>query len=75
METTGFGLAAAAGTFVADKIIASALGVALMVTPVGWVLVIGGGITAVYFAAKGADWVGKEAAGYTYDRDTSWIPF
>ena len=77
METTGFGLGAAAGTFVGGGIIASSLGVALMATPVGWVLVIGAGITAGYFAAKGADWGGKKAAGYAYDtsKSISWTSF
>ncbi len=75
METTGFGLGAAAGTFVAGKIIASALGVALMATPVGWVLVIGVGITAGYFSAKGGDVLGKGLSGFIYDRDISWKSF
>ncbi|MBU2870360.1 hypothetical protein [Colwellia sp. E2M01] len=74
-ETTGFGLGTAAGTFVGGGIITSTLGVALMATPVGWVLVIGAGLTAGYFSAKGADWVGKGIAGKIYDRDASWIPF
>jgi hypothetical protein len=75
METTGFGLGAAVGAYTGSAIISSTVGIALMATPVGWVFVIGTGITAGYFMAKGGDWVGKKAAGYTYDRDTSWIPF
>jgi len=65
VETTGVG----------SGIIASTLGVALMATPVGWVLVIGAGITAGYFAAKGGDWGGKVLAGRVYDRDLSWKSF
>jgi hypothetical protein len=75
METTGFGLGAAAGAATGSSIIASTLGVALMATPVGWVFVIGVGITAGYFAAKTFDGIGQGAAGAIYDRDTSWIPF
>lgn len=75
METTGFGLGAAAGAFVGGNIITSALGVALMATPVGWVLVIGAGFAAGYFAAKTFDGIGKGIAGGVYDRDTSWIRF
>jgi hypothetical protein len=77
METTGFGLGAAAGAFVGGGIIASTLGVALMATPVGWVLVIGVGITAGYFAAKGFDSIGQIAAGYAYDtsKSMSWTSF
>ena len=75
METTGFGLGAAAGAYVGGGIIASTLGVALMATPVGWVLVIGAGITAGYFAAKGGDILGKGLSGVMYDRDISWKSF
>lgn len=39
------------------------------------VLVIGAGITARYFAAKGFDGFGQSIAGAVYDRNTSWIPF
>lgn len=74
-ETTGFGLGAAAGTFVGGGIIASSLGVALMATPVGWVLVIGAGLTAGYFTAKGGDILGKGLSGVVYDRDISWKSF
>jgi hypothetical protein len=77
METTGFGLGAAAGTFVGGGIIASTLGVALMATPVGWVLVIGVGITAGYFAAKKGDQIGQGVSGYIYDssQSMSWTSF
>ena len=75
METTGFGLGAAAGAYIGGNIIASTMGMALMATPVGWVFVIGAGITAGYFMAKKFDSIGQGLAGAVYDRDTSWIPF
>lgn len=75
METTGFGLGAAAGVFTGSAIIGSTVGIALMATPVGWVFVIGAGITAGYFAAKKADFFGQGVAGAIYDRNTEWIPF
>lgn len=75
METTGFGLGAAAGAFIGGGIITSTLGVALMATPVGWVLVIGAGITAGYFAAKKGDMFGQDIASGIYDRNLSWQAF
>jgi hypothetical protein len=77
METTGFGLGAAAGAITGSAIITSTVGIALMATPVGWVFVIGAGITAGYFMAKGFDTIGKGAAGYAYDtsKGISWTSF
>jgi hypothetical protein len=75
METTGFGLGAAAGAFTGSAIISSTVGIALMATPVGWVFVIGTGITAGYFAAKGGDILGKGLSGVVYDRNMSWKSF
>jgi len=77
METTGFGLGAAAGAFTGTAIITSTVGIALMATPVGWVFVIGTGITAGYFMAKGFDTIGKGVAGYAYDtsKGMSWTSF
>jgi hypothetical protein len=77
MEITGFGLGAAAGAFTGAAIISSSVGIALMATPVGWVFVIGTGIAAGYFMAKGFDTIGKGVAGYAYDasKGMSWTSF
>jgi hypothetical protein len=73
----GLGLGSATDIVVGGKVVASTLGVALMATPVGWVLVIGVGITAGYFAAKAFDGLGQWTAGKAYDtsKSVSWTSF
>ncbi|MBD1555846.1 hypothetical protein HC752_02695 [Vibrio sp. S9_S30] len=69
METTGFGMGSAAGMVAGAGVIkgASALGIALLATPVGWCFVIGSAITIGYLASKGGDKVGQGLAAQTYD--------
>jgi hypothetical protein len=74
VETTGFGFATAAGIFAGQTVVSSAagLGIALLATPAGWVIIIGAAITVGIVAAKGGDWFGQLAANKSYDFGT-WL--
>ena len=48
------------------------LGIALLATPAGWVIVIGASIAVGILAAKGGDWFGQLAANTGYDFGT-WL--
>lgn len=74
VEAAGFGFGTAAGIFAGQTVVSSAagLGVALLATPVGWVIIIGAAITVGIVAAKGGDWFGQLAANKSYDFGT-WL--
>ncbi|QLE84481.1 hypothetical protein FLM48_04880 [Shewanella sp. Scap07] len=71
VETTGFGLGTAAGLWVGSQVVMSALGVALLATPVGWVLAVGGAIAMGTLASVALDEVGQFIAGSAYDISSS----
>jgi len=75
VETAGFGTAGAFGLIAGGAVVEAALGIALLATPVGWVIIIGAGITVGYLAAKVGDGLGQDAAGYLYDKSStgSWL--
>lgn len=72
VETAGFGLGTAAGLWAGTQIVAAGLGVALLATPVGWVIIIGASIAVGILAAKGGDAFGQLAAEKSYDLG-SWL--
>jgi hypothetical protein len=72
VETAGFGMGTAAGLWGGGQVVAAGLGVAMLATPVGWVIIIGAAITVGVVAAKGGDWFGQWAANQAYDLGT-WL--
>jgi hypothetical protein len=74
VEMAGFGFGTAAGIFAGQTVVSSAagLGIALLATPVGWVIIIGAAITVGIVAAKGGDWFGQLVANKSYDFGT-WL--
>ena len=77
VETTGFGFGTAAGLAVGQATITAAagLGIALLATPVGWVIIICAAIAVGILAAKGGDVIGQNAAGYLYDKSSTFNGF
>ena len=75
IEATGFGFGTAAGLWAGGQVIASGLGVVLLATPVGWVIIIGASITLGVLAAKGGDWFGQGLSEFLYDKSSnvSWF--
>lgn len=72
VETTGFGLGSAAGLAVGAATIKAGLGIALLATPVGWVIIIGASIAVGIVAAKAGDEIGKFGANQAYEFG-SWL--
>jgi hypothetical protein len=73
-EMAGVGLSTAAGVFVGQTVVSSAagLGIALLATPVGWVIIIGASIAVGIVAAKAGDKLGKFSVNQAYDFGT-WL--
>ncbi len=67
VETVGFGLGTAAGLWVGGQAITAGLGIAMLATPVGWVIIIGAAIAVGIVAAKSGDIAGKWAANKAFD--------
>ena len=67
VETAGFGVSAAAGIAAGTAVIVSGLAIALLATPVGWVIIIGASIAVGIVAAKSGDIAGKWAANEAYN--------
>tara|TARA_R110001583_G_scaffold37034_1_gene121281 strand:- start:215 stop:1243 length:1029 start_codon:yes stop_codon:yes gene_type:complete len=67
VETAGFGLSTAAGLATGAAIVEAGLGIALLATPVGWVIIIGTAVTVGYVAAKGGDSIGQWVANEAYN--------
>jgi hypothetical protein len=63
-----FGIAAGQSTVTAT----SGLGIALLATPVGWIIIVGAAITVGIIAAKSGDFFGRFAANQAYDLGT-WL--
>ena len=74
VETTSFGTSTIFGIAAGQATVsaASGLGIALLATPVGWVIIIGAAITVGIVAAKGGDSFGRFAANQAYDLGT-WL--
>ena len=68
LQTTGFGTGGAAGVFVGGKVVAGLTAIGLGLTPVGWVVLIGIGITVGFGVAYGVDQLAQNRAAYVYDR-------
>jgi len=74
VEATGFGFGTASGLIAgaATTQAATSLGIALLATPVGWVIIIGASIAVGIIAAKAGDEIGKFGANQAYDLGT-WL--
>jgi hypothetical protein len=72
VEATGFGTSAVFGIAAGTAAIKAGLGIALLATPLGWVLIIGASIAVGIVAAKSGDIAGKWAANQAYDLGT-WL--
>ncbi|UZJ46019.1 hypothetical protein OOT55_08210 [Marinimicrobium sp. C6131] len=68
LETTGFGFGGATGLWAGKGTVAALTALGLGSTPVGWVVMIGVGITAGFFAAKEGDSWGRQIAAWLFDR-------
>ena len=66
-KTAGKAVGFGAGFATTYAVTATATSLVLAATPVGWVVVIAGGIALGYLAATGADDRAKEIAGRIYD--------
>jgi hypothetical protein len=72
VEMTGFGVSTALGVWAGGQAVAAGLGIALLATPVGWVIIIGASIAVGIVAAKAGDKLGKFSANQAYDFGT-WL--
>ena len=74
VETAGFGTSTFFGIAAGQATIAGAsnLGIALLATPAGWIIIMGAAITIGMIAAKSGDIAGKIAANQAYDLGT-WL--
>jgi hypothetical protein len=73
-ETAGFGLGGAAGIAIGELAVTTA-SMFLASTPVGWIVIIGVGLTAGYLASKAGDAGGQFLAEFAYDTssNTRWF--
>jgi hypothetical protein len=69
VETAGFSMGTAAGLWGGQVVVSSSsgLGLALLATPVGWVIIIGAAVTVGVVAAKGGDAIGKWSANKAFN--------
>jgi hypothetical protein len=72
VETAGFGFGTYAGLATGAAVIEAGLGIALLATPIGWIIVIGASVAVGIVAAKSGDIAGKFAANQAYDLGT-WL--
>jgi len=70
IQAAGFGLGGAVGVKAGSGVVAGLTAIGLGLTPLGWVAIIGVGIAAGFFAAKGGDWLGTEMARRIYERSS-----
>lgn len=70
VETAGFGTAA--GLASGAAVVEAGIGIALLATPIGWVIIIGASLTVGIVAAKVGDNLGKFGANHAYDFGT-WL--
>ena len=67
------GFVASAGTGALVAMGTNAIGMALMLSPAGWVVLIGAAVVVGFMAASYADNKFQGAAGYGYDTGTNYI--
>ena len=72
VETAGFGFGTALGVWAGGQTVTTGLGIALLATPAGWVIIIGASIAVGIIAAKAGDGIGQLAANKSYDLGT-WL--
>ncbi len=68
IQTTGFGAGGAAGLITGKAVVMGLTAVGLGLTPVGWVVLIGIGISAGFGAAYFADGFGRDIAAKVWDK-------
>ncbi|MDH2432622.1 hypothetical protein QCD60_08585 [Pokkaliibacter sp. MBI-7] len=68
VQTTGLATGVVGGYVGATLASNAAVAIGLAATPLGWVLVLGVGIAAAYFAGAGFDWAGQKLSSSIYDR-------
>lgn len=68
IQATGFGLGGIAGIKVTGAVITGLTTIGLGLTPIGWVVLIGVGVTAGFTAAYAADTWGKNFTANLWDR-------
>ncbi|WP_353537592.1 hypothetical protein [Colwellia sp. KU-HH00111] len=73
VEATGFGFGTVGGLAVGAAAVkgGTALGIAMLATPVGWVIIIGAAVTVGVLAAKVGDGLGQGAAGCLYEKSST----
>ena len=72
IEATGFGLGTALGVWAGGQAVTTGLGIAMLATPAGWLIIIGSSIAIGIVAAKSGDIAGKWAASEAYNI-SSWL--
>ena len=75
VETTSFATSAIFGIAAGTAAIEAGLGIALLATPLGWVIIIGAAIAIGIVAAKSGDSFGRGFSEYLYDKSStaSWF--
>jgi hypothetical protein len=68
IQTTAFGAAGAVGAGTGKLVVMGLTAIGLGLTPVGWVVIIGVGLTAAFGAAYVTDKIAQDKAAYVYDR-------
>lgn len=68
LETTGFGVGGAGGIVVGKATVGALTAIGLGATPVGWVVIIGSGVAAGFFAGSQGNRIGKWFAALVFDR-------
>ncbi len=75
VETTAFGAGTALGVWAGGQAVAAGLSIALLATPVGWVIIIGASIAIGIVAAKAGDNLGRGFSEFLYNKSSnvSWF--
>ena len=68
IQTAGFGAGTAAGLAIGKGVIAGLTMIGLGLTPVGWVVLIGVGVSAGFGAAYISDGIAQKGASWLYDK-------
>ena len=75
VEATAFGAGTALGVWAGGQAVAAGLSIALLATPVGWVIIIGASIAIGIVAAKAGDNLGRGFSEFLYNKSSnvSWF--